>query len=87
MNWHRYWAIWFLVWFVVGFLPVEIYCLVKRNGGTLSETIWWLEGYRANRAADFDQIAKWTAGHVLFGGILALVLPWLVGHFLLRWWH
>jgi hypothetical protein len=86
MSWHKYWLIWFVLWFVVGFLPVEFYCMAKRNGGTLSETIWWLEGYKPGDV-DFADIAKWTAGHVLFGGVLSLVLLWLVGHFLLRWWH
>lgn len=86
MSWHKYWLIWFLVTFGVGFLPVEIYCLVKGNGGTLSEAIWWLEGYRRGDV-DFANIAKWSVGHLIFSGILTLILAWLIGHFDFRIWR
>lgn len=83
-----YWLIWFVAWFLIGFLPVEIYCLVKRNGGTLSESIWWLEGWRKGMTdGEFDNPWDWSAGHALFGGALTLVLLWLIFHFLLHRMH
>jgi hypothetical protein len=89
MNAHGfrvYWTCWFIGWFIVGFLPVEIYCLIKKNGGTLSETIWWLEGYRPGQQ-DFGNILRWNAGHFLFSLTLTVVLVWLIGHFDFRIWH
>lgn len=85
MSWHKYWLIWFAVWFTA-FIGPETYCLVKANGGTLSESIWWLEGWRRGDVT-FTEITQWSAGHVLFGGLFVLIFGWLAGHFLFRVWR
>lgn len=83
-NWHRFWLIWFCASFFT-FLAAEVYALVTDYRKTLSETIWWIEGYKSG--ADFADVSKWTAGHFLLGGAFGVVFIWLIGHFIFRWWH
>lgn len=80
-----FWLVWFLASFGV-FLVVEVWGLRTDPRYTLSETIWWLEGWKPG-LRDFANPLRWTAGHVLVGGVLGLVLLWLVGHFLFRYAH
>lgn len=84
-GWHRYWLIWFLLAFTAFLIP-EVYCLVKGNGGTLSESVWWLEGWRHGMTdATFDNPWNWTAGHFLFAGVFnTVVVLWLNIHFVLH---
>lgn len=85
-GWHLFWTVWFFVTFVLWFLPAEIYCLVKRNGGTLSEAIWYMEGYKPGQR-DFANPLHWGAGHFGYAVIMAGMFAWLTGHFLFRIWH
>lgn len=82
-GWHVWWACWFAVSFF-SFLTAETIALIQGKGGTLSGTIWWLEGWKSGRVDDFRNVGAWTAGHFLIGGALFVVLLWLIGHFV---WH
>lgn len=74
---NRYWAIWFVV-LLVSFLIPEVYSLVvHRPQGTLSDTIWRLEGEQPG--APFR--LRWNAFHFLFIGELLLIDVWLICHF------
>lgn len=79
--------IYWLLWFFGGFLGVELFCLARSNGGTLSETIWWLEGWRKGQSvADFRNPWLWTAGHCLVTGSCAVLFAWVFFHFALHLW-
>lgn len=80
-GWHVYWLVWFLVWFTAFIIP-EIYALIVNAKWTLSETVWWLEKEHPGEA-----IHAFSAFHILFGGMLAVVLIWLVGHFIFEIWR
>lgn len=81
-GWQKYWLIWFIVTFPLGFLIPELVAVFTPNShGTLSESIWTLEGLVPGQPLD-----KWGTAHVLIGGMLALVLIWLVGHLVLGIW-
>lgn len=74
---NRYWLTWFLV-VLVSFLVPEIYSLVSHHPeGTLSDTIWRLEGEKPGQPF----VLKWNAFHLLFMGELLLVDIWLFFHF------
>ena len=72
---NRYWLGWSL-FLLVSFLVPEVYSLiVHRPGGTLSETVWRMEGMHDNK------FGPWTAAHLLFTGELILIDAWLICHF------
>jgi hypothetical protein len=72
---NKYWLAWFLV-LLISFLVPELYSLFShRAGGTLSETIWRLEGLQP------DGRLRWNAFHFLFIGELLILDVWLLAHF------
>lgn len=74
---NRYWLGWFL-FLLVSFLIPEVYSLVvHRPQGTLSDTIWRLEGEQPNGTFQL----RWNAFHFLFIGELVLIDVWLICHF------
>lgn len=79
---NKYWLGWFL-FLVTSFLIPEVYSLLTHHSeGTLSGTIWRLEGE--------DPITgqlKWNAFHFLFIGELFLLDVWLLFHFGWRWFR
>jgi hypothetical protein len=82
-GWTWYWAIWFLVTFPVAFLVPELYAIFSGHPeNTLSNQVWKIETFMPGQS-----IVNWTAMHVLVGGVLALVLLWLVGHFTFGLWR
>jgi hypothetical protein len=79
-GWHRYWLIWFVVSFLAFAIPEGI-ALFTDWRNTLSASIWDLEGLVPGQPLD-----KWGTAHVLIGGMLALILIWLIGHLVLGIW-
>ncbi|MEA5453313.1 hypothetical protein SPF06_01125 [Sinomonas sp. JGH33] len=80
-RWQVYWSIWACGSFLT-FLGPEIYALCTNVENTLSFTVWDLEGGQPG-----DPITKWTSTHVLFGGVLTVVLLWLIGHLVFGVWR
>jgi len=71
---NRYWLGWF-IFCLVAFLVPELYSLVvHKPSGTLSDTIWRLEGEQNGKL-------KPNAFHFLFIGELLLIDVWLLLHF------
>ena len=82
--WSWYWLAWFVVTFPVAFLVPEMIALASRHPeNTLSAQIWRLEGFLPGHAGP---VWNWTALHILIGGVLAVLLLWLIGHFVLGIW-
>lgn len=72
---NRYWLGWALFLFFTFAVP-EFYSLgIHHPQGTLSETVWRLEGMHDGK------FGKWTAAHLLFTGELILIDVWLICHF------
>lgn len=70
--WTWYWLGWLIAVFA-GFLPVEIYAIVTKNGHTLSSTMWhWAD---VNLAHPWE-IWTWTPAHWM----LAAFMIWLTLH-------
>lgn len=83
-GWSWYWLIWFVITFPVAFLVPEIYNIASgRPQDTLSAQIWRLEQFLPRQAGP---IWSWTAMHFLIGGVLAVLLIWLIGHFVAGVW-
>lgn len=83
-GWSWYWLIWFIVAFPVAFLVPELIALASGHPeNTLSAQIWRLEGFLPGHAG---VVWHWTALHFLIGGVLAILLVWLIGHFTLGIW-
>lgn len=80
-SWHLFWLYWFLCWFSV-FLVAEIYALCTDWRRTLSAAVWNFE-----RFVPGQSVWKWSAGHLLFCGVMVLVFVWLTGHFALGLWR
>lgn len=80
-GWHRYWLIWFTVSFTAFIIPELVAVFTVGAPGTLSGTIWDLEGLVPGQPLD-----KWGTAHVLIGGFLTLVFIWLIGHLALGIW-
>lgn len=79
---NRYWLIWFIV-MMTAFLVPEIYSLVvRRPQGTLSDTLWRLEGEKVD-----GSFGPWTAFHFLFIGALLVIFVWLIFHFGWGWFR
>lgn len=79
-----YWLIWFIVAFPLAFLVPELIALASGHPeNTLSAQIWRLEGFLPGHAG---VVWHWTALHFLIGGVLAILLVWLIGHFTLGIW-
>lgn len=79
----RYWLVWFLVTFPAGFLIPETIALATGHPeNTLSAAIWRLEDLTPGQP-----IGHWSAFHLLFVGVLAVLFVWLLGHFALGWWR
>jgi hypothetical protein len=79
----RYWLWWFIITFPLGFLIPEVVALVRgRVDDTLSGAIWKLEDLTPGQP-----ISHWSAFHLLFIGMLALLFLWLLFHFALGWWR
>lgn len=79
-----YWLCWFVL-SIGAFFAKEIYSLVHRDGGTLSEAIWRLEQFKHGQP-----VMQWTAGHFLFLGfwlMVGFVWFWLLPHFILGDWR
>lgn len=80
-GWSSYWAAWFGVAFAAFLIP-EVWALFTRHPeNTLSAQIWRLEQLKAGQ-----HVWQWTAAHWLIGGILAVVLIWLLFHFVAGIW-
>lgn len=77
-SWSWYWLGWFLVSFGFFIVPEVIAITRRHTENTLSAQIWRLEGITPGHG-----LASWTAGHFLIGGLLVLVLGWLIFHFFL----
>ena len=76
---NRYWLAW-VIFLLVSFLVPEVYSLaVGRPQGTLSDTIWRLEGEGP------DGKLRWNAFHFLFIAELLVIDVWLLLHFGWRW--
>ncbi|MGH3504009.1 MAG: hypothetical protein ACRDQA_24400 [Nocardioidaceae bacterium] len=69
-----YWTIWGLVT-IPSFLAYEIYTLTTNVYNTLSWTLWHLEDFTPGQG-----VTHWTAAHFLIGGLLLLLLVWLMCH-------
>lgn len=81
MNaWSWYWLGWFFTAFVTFIVPESIALASRKSYNTLSAQVWRLEGLQ-----DGQGFSHWTALHFLLGGVLTLVLIWLVFHFLFGW--
>lgn len=81
-GWSWYWLIWFMASFALFIVPESIALATHHVENTLSAQVWRLEGLQNGQP-----IWQWTALHVLVGGALAVVLLWLVGHFVLGFWR
>jgi hypothetical protein len=79
--WSWYWIAWFFAAFLA-FLVPEIIAIVRKNGQTLSQNIWRMEGF----LSPGYNIWHWTAIHILFSGALLLTFIWLIGHFVFHIW-
>lgn len=83
-GWSWYWLTWFVVAFPLAFLVPELVALATGHPeNSLSAQIWRLEGFLPGHAGVFWH---WTALHILIGGVLAVLLVWLIGHFTLGIW-
>lgn len=84
LNWARimptYWLVWFLSVFTTFIVP-EVWWLVNNKYLTLSWTLWHLEDFIPG-----EGIQHWTAAHFLIGGVLLVLLVWLIGHLVIGWW-
>ncbi|MGH3438118.1 MAG: hypothetical protein ACRDRN_16825, partial [Sciscionella sp.] len=61
----------------------ELYALATHHGeNTLSAQIWRLEQYKSGQV-----ITQWTALHFLIGGVIVVLLLWLIGHFTFGIWR
>jgi hypothetical protein len=49
---------------------------------TLSDNIWALE-----KLMPGESLWQWTAVHVLVGGVLIVLLVWLIGHLVFGIWR
>lgn len=78
---HAYWSIWAVAVFL-SFIVPEVYALVTNWRNTLSASVWDLERFRTGQP-----IYQWSAGHLLFVGLMAVLFVWLSGHFALGWWR
>lgn len=76
-----YWLIWFIV-MTVSFLIPEVIALCTNVYATLSWTLWDLEGFLPGQ----DNVLKWSAVHFLIGGLLIVLLLWLIGHLVFGIW-
>lgn len=77
-----YWLAWFLT-SVASFAAVEFWALAShRPQDTLSAQVWRLEQFLPG-----DSLWQWTALHVLIGGVLGVLLIWLLLHFVLGIWR
>ena len=80
-GWSWFWTAWFAVSFAAFLIP-EIWALVTGHPeNTLSAQIWRLESLKAGQ-----HVWQWTAAHWLIGGVLAVVLIWLLFHFVAGIW-
>lgn len=80
-SWSWYWVGWFVVT-AFSFLVPEVYALATGNpANTLSANIWKLEG-----AVPHQVIWAWIAAHFLIGGLIAVLLIWLLFHFTFVIW-
>jgi hypothetical protein len=79
-TWKIYWLVWFLVTFVTFIVP-ELWALFTNAKNTLSWTLWDLEQFLPGTS-----LWKWTALHFLIGGILVVLLVWLIGHLVFGIW-
>ena len=79
--WQRYWLVWATVSFLT-FLGPELVAAFSDPRNTLSWTVWDFEGGQPG-----DPVDLWTSTHVLFGGILTVVLLWLIGHLVFGIWR
>lgn len=80
---NKYWLWWFII-LLVSFLIPEIYSLATHHvQGTLSDTIWRLEGEGVGKPFKL----QWNAFHFLFIGELVLVDVWLIFHFGWGWFR
>jgi hypothetical protein len=77
-----YWLIWFGVLFV-SFIVPELIALFSNPRNTLSWTLWNLEQVVPG---SHQPVWQWTALHVLIGGVLAVLLVWLIGHLVFGIW-
>jgi hypothetical protein len=81
-GWSVYWLCWFCGAFFAFLIP-EVYALAAgHDENTLSAQIWHLESLTPGQ-----HIWQWSAAHWLIGGMLAVTLVWLIGHFLFGIWH
>jgi hypothetical protein len=83
VSWRVYWGAWFLLSFVTFIVPETIALVSGKTENTLSRTFWALEQFEPGQ----DYFAKWTALHFLVGGMLAVVLAWLIGHLVFGLWR
>lgn len=80
--WSWYWLSLCSAWFL-GFAAVEFPMLATGHGeNTLSAQIWRLEQFVPDQS-----VSQWSAMHFLIGGAIALLLVWLLGHFVLGIWR
>lgn len=77
-----YWGVWALVTFV-SFIVPETIALFTNVKNTLSWQVWNLE---STRPGGGTQVGHWTAAHFLVGGVLIVLLLWLIGHLVFGLW-
>lgn len=81
--WSWYWLTWFVLCFPATFFIPEMYALLTGHAeNTLSAQIWRLEGFVPGQP-----FTSWSAVHFLIGGVIAVLLIWLLGHFVLGIWR
>lgn len=82
-GWSWYWLCWFIASIVVAFLGPELYALFTGHPeNTLSAQVWRLE-----QALPCQHVWQWTALHILIGGVLLVLLVWLIGHLVFGIWR
>ena len=81
--WSWYWLCWLIVTVPVGFLIPEVYALASGHSeNTLSAQVWRLEQFVPDQ-----HIWQWSAAHILIGGCLAVILLWMMIHFVFGIWR
>lgn len=84
-GWSWYWLEWFVEMFAVRFLVPELWQLWSGHSeNSFSAQVWRIEGVNPGMP---QSIFNWSFAHYAVGGILALLLIWLIGHFVFGLWH
>lgn len=81
-SWSTYWLWWAAITFLAFIVPETVALITRHPENTLSAQVWKLEDLHPG-----EQLWQWTAAHVLIGGVIAVLLLWLLLHFVLGIWR